>query len=750
MLASIPLGLQLNSEDFERVMYFHIFILEEAFMKICKVTLISLLSLILISILSGAGWRPIMTIHDVVEPPQLYPPGLAVDNIAIHSGMPNMFKCGNVAYIRSDDDGSEWTYQYFNAEPGQSYGSPPPVYIASNSPLVHYFTYLPPSDIINIRTSSNYGITWPEDWSELPSSPRTSSAPTSCRLENCFYTLWSDRLTPDNDELFFMITDDGGNSWYSYDTFPSNSQRLTFADGKSMYPDAVVNNYGIHLVWADNRLFPSSSTEYEIYYKYSTDGGQTWSEDFPLTVDQQDSSFYPAIATYGNGLHVVFQDKRDGENLIYYKRSLDNGQSWEEEYVIGGGTNPDISADGNGLYVVYEYNGSIRYRRSSDFGNTWTWHPNGMNISYDITNPDTFYNYLPRICADFRGQHVVWYNRNIGLRYRQYDILTPIPPRDLRIKYIVEYETDQIVICLDWASNKEPDLAGYDLYRRSWCGNWQKINSELITENAYFDTIPNNEVFVYYVVAVDQVVNISDPSNFIVYWPPDYKSDIGKTEPSIYLIERDSFIEWENNSVKTADIDNNQLIYRFHNLSTNMTYELGVVYYRGDDEERTEVLKIDGVEFQEVEVLTTPEMYVFRIPNNIYADGEIYIYFEKLLGPNVVVSEVYLWEFYTGGGGQSGGKTDYNQFEFTLQPNIIKNATTISYTSPLQSQVSLNVYNSSGRLVRTLVNELADNDNYQIQWDGKDEKNRSLPAGVYLVQLSVDNIITTKRLLVVR
>jgi hypothetical protein len=251
--------------------------------------------------------------------------------------------------------------------------------------------------------------------------------------------------------------------------------------------------------------------------------------------------------------------------------------------------------------------------------------------------------------------------------------LPPEPPRNLRIKYITELDTDnRVVICFDWVPNIEPDIAGYDLYRRPWWGVWQKINNDLITDNAFFDTIPYNEVFVYYLVDVDQTVNMSTPSNFVVYYPPDYKSDIGKDEPSVYLVQRDSFIQWDNNSAKTADIDNNQLIYRFQNLNPDMIYELGIVYYRGDEEERTQLLKIDGVEMQNVEIKTIPEMYVFRIPTNNYVDGEIYIYIEKILGPNAVVSELYLWEFSSGGGSQSCGNTGINQFALSINPNIFK------------------------------------------------------------------------------
>jgi flagellar hook assembly protein FlgD len=52
--------------------------------------------------------------------------------------------------------------------------------------------------------------------------------------------------------------------------------------------------------------------------------------------------------------------------------------------------------------------------------------------------------------------------------------------------------------------------------------------------------------------------------------------------------------------------------------------------------------------------------------------------------------------------------------------------------------------------IKTLINELASKGTYRHEWNGEDEFGRNVPAGVYIVWLSVDNKITTKRLLVVR
>ena len=70
----------------------------------------------------------------------------------------------------------------------------------------------------------------------------------------------------------------------------------------------------VHVVWDDNR-----DGNMEIYYKRSTDAGLTWGADTRLTNDAASSRF-PSVAVSGSVVHVVWTDERDGNYEIYYKR----------------------------------------------------------------------------------------------------------------------------------------------------------------------------------------------------------------------------------------------------------------------------------------------------------------------------------------------------------------------------------------------------------------------------------------------
>jgi hypothetical protein len=79
------------------------------------------------------------------------------------------------------------------------------------------------------------------------------------------------------------------------------------------------------------------------------------------------------------------------------------------------------------------------------------------------------------------------------------------------------------------------------------------------------------------------------------------------------------------------------------------------------------------------------------------------------------------------------------RFAFEVgNPNPFRKSTRISYTIPSRMQVCLNVYDLSGRLVRTLVNESQSCNSYTVLWDGSDNLHRKCSSGVYFVTLTID------------
>ncbi|UCC12839.1 MAG: exo-alpha-sialidase, partial [candidate division WOR-3 bacterium] len=107
-------------------------------------------------------------------------------------------------------------------------------------------------------------------------------------------------------EADYRLTTDNDTSFTSY----NNAWCVT------AYQDTV------HVVWSDNR-----DGNFEIYYKRSEDGGMTWGSDERLT-DESSSSYGPSVAVSGENISVVWEDDRDMDTEVYYKRSTDGGATW--------------------------------------------------------------------------------------------------------------------------------------------------------------------------------------------------------------------------------------------------------------------------------------------------------------------------------------------------------------------------------------------------------------------------------------
>ncbi|HID93439.1 MAG TPA: T9SS type A sorting domain-containing protein [bacterium (Candidatus Stahlbacteria)] len=83
-------------------------------------------------------------------------------------------------------------------------------------------------------------------------------------------------------------------------------------------------------------------------------------------------------------------------------------------------------------------------------------------------------------------------------------------------------------------------------------------------------------------------------------------------------------------------------------------------------------------------------------------------------------------------------------------PNPVIYTTTISYQIPKQSKVSLKIYDVSGRLVKMLVNEFKEAGTHQVTWNGKDELDIDISAGIYFYQLITPEFTSTKKLILLK
>jgi hypothetical protein len=87
----------------------------------------------------------------------------------------------------------------------------------------------------------------------------------------------------------------------------------------------------------------------------------------------------------------------------------------------------------------------------------------------------------------------------------------------------------------------------------------------------------------------------------------------------------------------------------------------------------------------------------------------------------------------------------------TVKPNPVTNGLAhISFSIAEPTKASLNIYDASGRLVRTLLNSKLNAGNYNLSWNGTDDHNNNVAEGIYFYTLTTDNNNFTKKLVFTR
>ncbi|HEY5125564.1 MAG TPA: exo-alpha-sialidase [Ignavibacteria bacterium] len=246
---------------------------------------------------------------------------------------------------------------------------------------------------IYYKRSTDGGLTWGAD-TRLTNNTAYSYRVSISLSASVVHIVWYDNRDG-NYEIYYKNSTDGGTTW-------GTDTRLTNAIFESYYPSISASGSVVHVSWHDMR-----DGNREIYYKRSTDGGTSWGSDVRLTNDTA-YSYYSSIGVSGSVVHIVWSDFRDSDYEIYYKRSTDGGSSWGSDTrltnALGESGYPSISVSGSFVHIVWhdlrDGNWEIYYKRSTDGGISWS-------PDIRLTN-EPAYQWGPSVTAYGSAVHVVW------------------------------------------------------------------------------------------------------------------------------------------------------------------------------------------------------------------------------------------------------------------------------------------------------------------------------------------------------
>jgi hypothetical protein len=159
---------------------------------------------------------------------------------------------------------------------------------------------------------------------------------------------------------------------------------ITPHDGGAFTPKVALDaNGGVNVVWGD-----TSAGRKEVIFVRSTDLGSTFSSPKNIS-ETSDDAFDPEIAIVpqaeaasGFAIYVVWDDTTQGQSVIKFSRSRDDGESFSAPVSVSRGPGVanecHIATDGSGrIHVVWteettEGDHQAFYSRSTDGGNTFS------------------------------------------------------------------------------------------------------------------------------------------------------------------------------------------------------------------------------------------------------------------------------------------------------------------------------------------------------------------------------------------
>ncbi len=95
----------------------------------------------------------------------------------------------------------------------------------------------------------------------------------------------------------------------------------------------------------------------------------------------------------------------------------------------------------------------------------------------------------------------------------------------------------------------------------------------------------------------------------------------------------------------------------------------------------------------------------------------------------------------------------FSKYRFELHqnyPNPFNSSTVISFSVSKPSNVSLVIYDLLGKQIKKLVQQQLADGIYKFTWSGNNDQGDSVPSGIYFCQLKVQNMLMTRKILLVR
>jgi len=280
---------------------------------------------------------------------------------------------------------------------------------------------------------------------------------------------------------------------------------------------------------------------------------------------------------------------------------------------------------------------------------------------------------------------------------------------------------------------------------------------ELTVYYCYTDEITENEL---YEVKFDK---FHYPDGIAIPPPQEttdmkyYEGKLGEELTSPYCEQRTGYIDYGEYTIDYG----NTLEYQLKYLNPCKYYLFQAIVYQDTTGTIRQKLEVEDTLETTMRVYPTePEtINIYISPCTYQEDLESALEIVKTRGAFACLAEFKIYEYEvindsgsTSGGPQSSGteRLPIPTMLYSPRPNPFNNRTAIKFQIPVKSKVNIKIYNSTGRLVKILVDDLKNPGVYNLNWDGKDDLDRIQSKGIYFVRLKTNDYNETKKIIMVR
>jgi subtilisin family serine protease len=439
-----------------------------------------------------------------------------------------------------------------------------------------------------------------------------------------------------------------------------------------------------------------------------------------------DSLKSPSIAiTPGDYVHIVWEQK--GE--IYYRTSLQplNPEEeivWSDIFNVSGSPmvfseHPVVEAYGENIIVAWkEGNPGEIYRRIRNINSDIADWSEIENISQSSTQESDY----PVLSTQ---DVVAWQEQIDSINYEIYAWI----------------QGDIVNLSETENSSKYPHIA---VEPQDFTGD--TITPAIVINTIWTETVIPDSLYEVRFRRYEHTQGADGISGMIEY----ISVSVGDSLASSYCKKRDGFIQYGEYAL---DYSRSSLIYNLPYLKPQSSYLIRALVYQGERDRWREKMYIDDSLTADVYIdPKIPRMVNIVLPKASFGtDLEINKEIRRILGRIAIVADLKVYEVTlpdTMGDkeGALANKVDLIRYAlYQNRPNPFKDITKISFALPRECNVSLFIYDITGRRVRTLINGKMQPGNYNYTWDGKDNRNRRLTQGVYFYRLQTKDFKDTKK-----